>query len=348
MPLRRSLRTRWGCDCPSWMGSDVAVKKGMSMLTEEQKKKRLQGIGGSEISALVGLNPFAGPIDVWRSKCEGYEIPVTHHMERGTYLEDGVAKWYASRTGATLAETGTLTHPSFARVMCTPDRLATFSDGSRLDLSIKVPGPRAQDHWGTPGTDEVPEPYFVQVQWELLILEAHYGITRADIAAPIDGDLAVYHVSADRDTQQYLVEEANLFWTRYVQTRTPPPVDGSESSGEWLKARFPKHTRPMMVATSEAHDLMCELFEARTERKRHELREELATQRLKAILGDAEGMQGNGWKILFRANKDSVKVDWKAIAAEVGVPAHIQEKHTRPSQGPRKFIPSWEVEESKE
>ena len=99
-------------------------------LTPEQKKLRLQGIGGSEISAIVGLNPYATALDVWRSKVEGYEQPVNEHMKRGIFLEAGIANWYADRTGATLREIGTVFHPSFPRVFCTRDRIARASGGN--------------------------------------------------------------------------------------------------------------------------------------------------------------------------------------------------------------------------
>jgi putative phage-type endonuclease len=309
------------------------------MLTYEQKKLRLEGIGGSEIAAIAGLNPYATALDVWRAKVQGYEAPVTAPMERGTFLEDGVARWYAHRTGAQLREVGTLQHPTLARVFCTPDRIASLS--AERDLSIKVPGPYVREQWGEAGTDEVPMTALLQVQWELIILEARFGIRVADVAAPIDGDLSVYPLVADADIQGRLVEIGQKFWRDHVETKTPPPVDGSESSTRWLAEQFPENRLPLRVATPEAESLMRKLFEARMAKAKSELEEEAAKNALKAILADAEGMQGNGWKVTWKTTKGSAKTDWEALAKEIGAPQELIQKFTRTTNGSRRFVPTW-------
>lgn len=311
-------------------------------LTDEQKKLRLQGVGGSEIAAIVGLNPYATALDVWRAKVEGYEQPVTAPMERGTFLEAGVADWYAHRTGAKLVETGTLRHPTLARIMCTPDRLASLERGE-VDLSIKVPGPYVREQWGEAGTDEVPMATLLQVQWELLILEPIYGIRVADVAAPIDGDLRIYTILADADIQGRLVEGAQKFWRDYVETRTPPPLDGTESCSDWLTSKYPAERAPAMVATGEANALMRALREAREAKAHAELEAEAAVNGLKAILlsGQAETMQGDGWKVSWKKTKGRTTVDWKALAAELRAPEHLVQKYTRISECDPRFLPTW-------
>lgn len=312
-------------------------------LSDEQKRLRLTGFGGSEIGALAGLNPYAGPIDVYRAKTDpDYVVPVTAPMERGIFFEDPTARWYAHRTGATLRETGTLVHPTLARVLCTPDRLAKMPDGHEVDVSIKVPGPGTVEQWGTPGTDEVPDHANAQVQWELLVLEARYDIRRAVIVAPIGGDLAVYNVLADPEWQGHLVEIAHRFWKDHIEKRIPPPVDGSKSSANWLKEAYPVASGPMMPATGEADILMRKLHAARVEKKRLELEEELAKNRLRAIIGESEGMLGNGWRITNRNRKDSARTDWEAVAHEMAPPADIVRKHTSAVVGGRVFLPTWE------
>lgn len=311
------------------------------MLTNEQKKLRLEGAGGSEIAAIAGLNPYATALDVYRAKVEGYETPVTAPMERGTFLEDGVARWYAHRTGSQLREVGTIRHPSLARVMCTPDRLAMPPHGSELDLSIKVPGPHVREQWGEAGTDDLPGQYIVQAQWELIVLEAHYGIRLAHVAAPIDGDLRIYTVTADSGIQSDLIELAQRFWRDHIETRTPPPVDGSKSSTRWLADTYPQHRSPLRVATPEANALMKRL-QAALELKAEAEAEETATKNaLKALLGDAEGMAGEGWRCTWKTTKGSLAVDWEAAAREAGVPEHIIEKHSRITKGSRRFLPTW-------
>lgn len=311
-------------------------------LTKEQLEMRKKGLGGSEIAAIVGANKYMSPMDVWRAKCDpSYSVAVTPPMERGIYLEDGIAKWYASRTGATLSETGTLTHPSISLVMATPDRIAKLPDAT-VDVSIKSPGPFVQDEWGEPGTDEVPSSYLLQVQWELLILEAKWDIRRAHVVAPIGNDLHIYNVLADHELQSHLIEEGQKFWRDYVQTGTPPPLDGSESSSNYIKAKFPRNTGPVMVGDEETHFLMQRLFEVRADAAKTELEQELITQRLKDICGFHEGMTGKGWKLSWKNTKGSTKTNWEGVAKEMGASQEVINAHTSVTTGSRRFLPTWE------
>lgn len=311
-------------------------------LTKEQLAMRKQGLGGSEIAALVGLNKWMTPLDVWRSKCDPtYAVEVTAPMERGIYLEDGIAKWYAHRTGATLHETGTLVHPSISLVIATPDRIAKLPD-STVDVSIKSPGPWTQDDWGEPGTDEVPDAYLVQVQWELIVLGAHYDIRRAHVAAPLGNDLAIFNVLGDSDLQSHLVEQGQRFWRDYVQTGTPPPIDGSESSANFLKSRFPRNTDKTIPGDAETDELMRRLMSVRAAGAKAELDEKLIINRLKELCGFHEGIVGQGWKLSWKNTKGSTKTDWESVAKAMHPPLEVVERHTNITAGSRRFLPTWD------
>ena len=95
------------------------------MLTPAQLELRKTGWGGSEIGALLGVDPFSGPLDVYLKKTEpDWVAPPNADMERGTFLEDGVAEWYAFRTGTKLERIDeTMRHKTRPLVLATPDRL---------------------------------------------------------------------------------------------------------------------------------------------------------------------------------------------------------------------------------
>ncbi len=309
------------------------------MLTPEQLKMRLSGCGGSEAGAVVGLNRHMTPLDVYRAKTEpGYEVPMTPPMERGAFLEDGVARWFAHRTGSTLRELGTIRHPAKSFAICTPDRLATRPGQAEIDLSIKVPGPYVRERWGEEGTDNVPEESLVQLQWELLILGPLYGITRGIIAAPIDGDLRTYPIEGDPEFQGMLLERVERFWVDHVLARKPPPVDGSESCEEWLNARFPRHLDAEHVqADSEAEELARTLRAAKAAGEEAAKKEAEAKNRLKAKVELAPGMVGDGWRISWKSNKGKAVTNWAAVAQELKASPELVAKHTEEKPGPRVF-----------
>lgn len=73
-------------------------------MTNEQRaawlKGRRTGIGGSDVAAVLGLNPWKTPLDVWNDKLglsEDKEMSEPAYW--GTVLEDTVAKEFQLRTG---------------------------------------------------------------------------------------------------------------------------------------------------------------------------------------------------------------------------------------------------------
>jgi len=191
-------------------------------VTPEQFEARRDGIGGSEIAAILGLDPFSGPLDVWLAKVEGYQKPTTEDMERGQFLEAGIADWYAQREqlGAGNLQPGLrLDHGSLPHVFATPDRISftalstapTQRPRTRL-VSIKAPR-RAGDSWGETGGSHVPVGYVLQLQWEAAVVRSLPSMpydweSTMHLVALIDGDLRVYPVETDLELQAQLLDYA--------------------------------------------------------------------------------------------------------------------------------------------
>lgn len=64
---------------------------------------RSKGIGGTDIAAIVGLNPWKSPIDVYMEKTGLVEpIPDNENLYWGRELEPAVLRRYAKETGYVL------------------------------------------------------------------------------------------------------------------------------------------------------------------------------------------------------------------------------------------------------
>ena len=309
-------------------------------LTDEQKKRRRLGIGGSEIAALVGAHKYMRPIDVYATKVEGREVEDNEHMERGRFFERPTAEWYAHRTGATLRETGTIVHPDNPLVICTPDFLAK-AGGAEHDLSIKVPGPRTYGEWGEDGTDQAPDAYLLQVQWELIPLQRLEGIAEAVIAAPVDGQLRRYPVKADLECQSWLIEAAERFWRNHVEPKRPPDPDASDNYSEFIRAKYPREDGPIIRADADAEQWAAELARARADLADAEGRETNARNWLMSIIGPAAGIEGEGWRIHYKTTKPARKVQWEALARHLGATDADIEGFTTPGKSYRTFRPTF-------
>lgn len=299
------------------------------MLTAEQHAIRATGIGGSEIAAIAGLSPWMRPIDVWQRKMGIAPEVEGHHMERGTYLEPGLVAWACKRTGRAYHPCSTtLQHPRHRRVVATPDALAPGRT-----LEVKSPGWRNQDAWGESGTDQVPEYYTPQLMFEAACAGAQF----ADAAAEINGDLRIYSVAFDEDLFESLAEMAGKFWRDHVETGIPPPVDFSESYKDFLTRRFPE-SRGFIRPAGIAEELLAEeLRAARAVRVEAEKREDEIANKIRASIGDADGIEGPWGRITWRKTKEVRKTDYRAIAEGLATPDLI-EKFTTISQGPRRLV----------
>lgn len=294
-------------------------------LTAAQLEMRKTGIGGSEIAAILGESRFATPFDVWLSKTQGWVLAETEDMKRGSFLEDGIARWYADRFGLTserpgdpdfpvMYEPGTIRHATIPVALCTPDRTLGRPGSGRL-LSIKAPR-RGGGLWGEPGTDSVPPEYLLQLQWEWAICDsiAPGSLGREmHLAALIDGDLAVYIVQADAEIQAWMLDYAASWWATHVQGAVAPPMDGSSQAREWLKRKFPANASPVRPATAWEDLRMLTLRDAEREAKKCEAEAETIRNELKSTIGTAAGIAGPAGIITWKADvngKRSFKPKW--------------------------------------
>lgn len=314
------------------------------MLTPEQQEIRATGIGGSEIAAVAGLSPWMRKIDVWERKMGIAPRVDSFHTRRGAYLEPGLRDWYTAVVrelrgdSVRVTSCGTLRHGAFDRVLATPDGLVY--DGANLErvLEIKSPGWRTADHWGEPGTDQVPLYYVPQATWEM----ACAGVELADFWVLSGDDASIYTVPYDTGLFGDLLEIAQRFWRDHIETRRPPDPDGSDSYSEHLARRFARPTRSeLLVASPEDDRLAQEYRAAREAREAAELREKTLRQQLELRIGDAEGLVGAGWKITHREQRGRKSLDTKALAAEA---PDLVAKHTRDGKSFRVFRSTYQGE----
>ena len=112
-----------------------------------------------------------------------------------------------------------------------------------------------------------------------------------------------------------LIRLEGEFWD-CVQSNTPPPIDGSEASAEFLNKRFPDSIpRSTIELPGDAvtlilrYDAACEQLERITEQKSE------AENRLKEMLGEHEAGVAGGRVITWKSITQE-RLDTKALKAE--------------------------------
>lgn len=207
-------------------------------------KGRQSGIGGSEIAAIVGLNQYRTPMQVWESKVNPVEDEETSQPAYwGTVLEDVVAKEYALRTGNKVQRlTKQMRHPDFDFAIANIDRAVInpaisgnvrWKDGKLTTdriLECKTANGFMAKQWGEAGTDSVPDAYLIQCQWYMGVT----GASVCDLAVLIGGqDFRIYTIARDDDLIADLLQQGAAFWELVQNKIEPDPVNYPEAVKKW-------------------------------------------------------------------------------------------------------------------
>lgn len=259
----------------------------MSGLTPEQHAQRRHWIGASESPCLLGVSPFGNEHSVWASKMGLVIDQPTVQQDAGNWLEPALAKWYAHETGYDVASFGSVAHPRYPFMGCTPD-LCIF--GERRIAQIKLVGTWMVHHWD----EDVPDYVQVQVQHEMEVCDADV----CDVVALLGGtDFRILPIERDREIGGSLVQICHDFWRKYVVTREMPPVDASGHCEKTIKARYAKNTSGLIPPTDELDRLARAWLAADELLGEGETSRKGIANQIKAIIGDSLGTDGEFYRV---------------------------------------------------
>jgi len=222
-------------------------------LTPEWFDRRRQGIGASEIAAVMGFSPWESPFSLYWRKVNGWEFEASPEMEWGNRLEDAIAaKYEANHPEYNVHPLGLVSHPLRSWHLATPDRVLcdhqmhdnpfpgdpTFQ-WSHYDQNIlgvlELKTAHSADGWGEPGTAEVPVHYRAQVLWQMSAV----GVNFADLAVLIGGsDYREYTVRLDTADLNVMIEHGRRFMAR-IADGDPPPIDDHAATLATVKRLHP-------------------------------------------------------------------------------------------------------------
>ncbi|MER6183092.1 lambda-exonuclease family protein [Streptomyces sp. NPDC001652] len=275
---------------------------------------RKTGLGGSDIPAICGLNPYTSPLEIWMKKT-GRPVPrrdnpvLDEAAEMGHELEPVVARRFTKNTGLpALQNPGTLRRPDLPHAIVNLDRY-TVEDGMHGIVELKTRSSYALNDW----LDDVPVDTQVQVQWQLAVTGWTFGYA----ACLIGGQRTIVH-RLDRDEQMIadLYAIADEFWG-WVTSDTPPPVDGSVATGQLLDRIHANPTETDVVADALEVDKWIAI---RRTAKEQEAAAQIAItdadNHLKSMAGNATDVYVRG-ELAYTWRPRKGQVSWKKAALEL-------------------------------
>lgn len=192
----------------------------------EWLRQRQAGIGGSDIAAVIGVSPFATPLDVYLSKTtpvEEQEQSESERMAWGHRIEPLIVAEFERRHNTQVVRYGNLIRRVKEKpwMFATLDGSFTHVNGEPAVLECKnVDSLMARRFWGSEEAGEAPATYIAQVQWQMLVT----GYKFAVIAVLVGGnEYREYHITADEEIQAQITDAAANFWLNHVLPKIPPP-----------------------------------------------------------------------------------------------------------------------------
>lgn len=250
---------------------------------------RKNGITASEIAVLMGLSPYSSPYALYHQKLGVLDGPdETDAMALGKHMESYVAAKFAERHpefGLGGDGRALFAHLDRPWQMATPDRIvfeaARISGPDLAVLECKIDG--GSDEWGDDGSDQIPVHYRCQVLWQMDVM----GVATGYVAAFLWNrrKVRVYEITLDGDAERDLAlmrTEAELFLKR-LQAGDPPDIDWRPATTAALKRLYPG------VEDTDVPVSRMPIIQYRAACKAHkaaEQRKELATNRLRVLLGN--------------------------------------------------------------
>ena len=201
---------------------------------QEWLSGRLNGIGGSDASAVVGMNPYKTNIELFEEKT-GRRVP--EDISEKPYVI------YGKKAEEYIRELFRLDYPEYQvehyefRILqsiqnpfmqASLDGELTDPSGRRGILEIKTTNilqSMQREKWN----DRIPDNYYIQVLHYLLVTGYEFVVLRAHLNTDWGGEkrTAVKHYFIEREEVQedldMLLEEEKKFWA-YVESGRKPPL----------------------------------------------------------------------------------------------------------------------------
>ena len=279
------------------------------MEREDWLKCRKSGIGGSDASAVAGINPWKSPLNVYLDKTSNaIDNSTSFRMELGNRLEQLVADLFTEETGKKVRNlNGILRNDNYPFAFANIDRQVV---GENAILECKTTNSFATKEWA----EGVPPHYEIQCMHYMAVT----GADRCYIAALIGNqDFKIHILERDQETINYLMAIEKEFWEEYVKGDKVPEPDGSSQYSDYLKDKYSNSNgeKINLDYLPGGQDLIDKYLELKNNKKEIEKEIKQIEQTLQVEM--QENQQASlGWHKITWETSTRTSLDSKAIKLE--------------------------------
>jgi len=196
----------------------------------EWHAERSNGVGGSEVGTILGLNPYESAYALWAKKTGKIQSEVKENwaIRFGKAFEEPILKlWMEEHPEWDVYTTGTYADGDCSIRHANPDALAIHKETKELMiLEVKT----ARSTW-----ESVPQAYMAQVMHYMGVLKIQRGM----IVAVAGMTWNEYEVSWNQEAIDLQNEMIDAFWHSITED-IKPAWDGSEATYNAVRAENPE------------------------------------------------------------------------------------------------------------
>lgn len=267
-------------------------------MTEAERKvwldERRKSIGGSDASAVIGLNKYATPFSLWADKTGRLpEQEDNEAMRQGRDLEGYVSKRFCEETGKKVRRhKDIIRNPDYPFAHATIDRKVI---GENAGLECKTTTALNLKKFKS---GEYPDNYYVQC--------VHYmAVTGADrwyLAVLVLGkDFFVYTIERDEDEIKALMTAEADFWYRYVAPDIPPPADGLTPTSTAINSVYHDDSGNDIVNLNSLHNDLAQIDELNSQIKMLSELKDKHIQNIKLAMGECSTGQSRFYTVTWKS-----------------------------------------------
>lgn len=266
-------------------------------INKQWVEARKNGIGGSDVASIMGLNKYSSPLNVWLIKTgreESPDLSGKEAVEWGNRLEDVVAEKFADehpelkvyRRNATLVS---IERPwAFANL----DRWVTDGHGDVGILEVKTVGMRRAADWD----DGVPLYYLTQVNHYMSVT----GYQHAWVAVLIGGqEFREYYIERDEEDIATINNYVDTFWHDFVETDTAPALIGNDPEANAILHQHEDPSNEFIPMLDMDLGMLDELQQIKDQIDDLKHEKTLIENQLKDIIGDYKGIETETRKVTW-------------------------------------------------
>ena len=198
---------------------------------EDWHTLREKRIGGSDVGAILGVNPYKSIIDVYIDKTEGSTFKGNNATHWGHMLEGTIIKEFASRHKELQVFDAPFSIVDNFLIANLDAVLRDKENGSFGVLEIKTTSLWNKKEWEE---DTIPQSYYAQVQHYLMLS----GYKFAYVAVLIGGqEYKEFKVERNEEDIELIRSKATEFYKENILKQIPPMPDGSDAYMDYLKKK---------------------------------------------------------------------------------------------------------------